>query len=44
MDKAEIVHFSVAVIVNDMEMQITSTWMTAKGQGHLMTPAKGHFG
>ena len=30
MGKAQIVHFSVAVIVGDMEMQSTSTPMNAK--------------
>ena len=49
MGKAEIVHFSVAVIVCDiivcdMEMQSTSTPRNAKGQGHLVTLANSHFG
>ena len=44
MVKAEIVRFSVAVIVCDKEMQSTSTAMNAKDQGYLETLGKGHFG
>ena len=44
MEKAEIVHFSVIIIICDLKMQLTSTLMNAYGQGHLLTLAKGHFG
>ena len=40
MEKDEKVHFSVAVIVYDMEMQPASARMNVKGQGHSMTLAK----
>ena len=39
MGKDEKVHFSVAVIVYDMEMQSASARMNVKGQGHSMTLA-----
>ena len=35
--------FSVTIIICDMEMQSTSTPVNAKGQGHLVTWAKGHL-
>ena len=41
MENAVIVHFSVTIICA-MEMQSTSTPMNAKGQGRLVTWAKGH--
>ena len=44
MKNAETVHFSVTVIICDMEMQSTSAPMNAKGQGLLVTGAKGHSG
>ena len=40
MDKAKIVHFSVTIIVCDMEMQLSSNSMNAKSQSHQMTLAK----
>ena len=43
-ENAETVHFSVTIIICDMEMQSASTPMNAKGQGHLVTLAKGHLG
>ena len=38
------VHFSVTVIVSDMEMQSILILTNAKGQGQLVTLVKGHFG
>ena len=43
MGKDEKVHFSVAIIVFDMEMQPATARMNVKGQGHSMTLAKGHL-
>ena len=40
MGKAEIVHFSVAVVLSDMEMKSRPSFMNARGQGHLVTLAK----
>ena len=39
-EKPKKVLFSVAIIVYVMEMQLTSTFMNAKGQCHLSTLAK----
>ena len=44
MEKAETLHFSATIIVCDTEMQSNWTTVTAKGKGHLVTLAKGHFG
>ena len=44
MGKAQIVHFSVAIIVFEMKMQSTSTPKNGKGQSHLVTLAKVLFG
>ena len=41
MCKAKIVHFSVVIIVCDMEMLLISTSISAKYQGDL---GQGHFG
>ena len=40
MGKAEIVCFSIGIMIYDMEMQSISIHMNAKGQGHLVTLAK----
>ena len=37
------VHFSVVIMLCDMEMRAISTSMNYSGQSHLMTLAKGHF-
>ena len=43
MGNAQKVHFSLAVVLFDMEMQSTSIPMNSRGQGHLVTLAKGHL-
>ena len=43
MENAETVHFSVTIIIYDIEMQSPSAHMNANGKGHLMTWAKGHL-
>ena len=42
MEMLQPVHFSVAIIIHDMEIQSTSIPVNAKGQGHLMTWDKPH--
>ena len=44
MENAGIMQFSVTIIICTMEMQSASTPVNAKGQGHLVTLAKGHLG
>ena len=43
MDVALEVYFSIAVVLCDMEMQWTFTFVNCTGQGHLVTLGKGHF-
>ena len=43
MAKIEKVHFSVAIMLFDMEMQSTSTPMNTRGQGHIVTLTKDHL-
>ena len=38
--KAEIFHFSVAIVLKGKEVKLTSLHMNARGQGHLLTFAK----
>ena len=43
MGKAEKVHFSIAIMLSDMEMPLTFTSMNFRGQGHFVTLTKGHL-
>ena len=38
------VYFSVAIRLCDVEMQLSSTSMNSRVQGHLVTLDKGHLG
>ena len=40
MEKAEIFHFSVVIVLLGMEMKSSPSLMNARGQGHLVTLVK----
>ena len=40
MGTAEIFHFSVAIVLEKMEMKSSQSLLNARGQGHLVTLAK----